>query len=176
MVDQDEADQRADGTPQQVQGKIAEGDAFLAVDGVGSLEEVLLPLPLVPQFDLPSIDLWPPSLSPSGARRGIVRCRRRPDSGHEVVAFCKERLDDLPACIVRVGQEYTLPPHYANDLEKEGNQLVQESTLVAIRPDEAFVDAADQGNAEKVPQGVLYEHSQGLEGMAHDELGFGVVL
>jgi len=57
VIDQDEADQATQGSPQQVQGAVTQGEAALAVDGAGGGDEALVGAEELAELELAAIAL-----------------------------------------------------------------------------------------------------------------------
>jgi hypothetical protein len=96
-------------------------------------------------------------------------------ASEEVVLLEEERLDDLAGGVVGVGDQEEGVVHAGGDRQEEGSELVEEGALVAIGEDQTFVDAGDEGDGGDMSGEALDEQGEGLEGMAHEVLGFGVV-
>jgi hypothetical protein len=62
------------------------------------------------------------------------------------------------------------------DGEEEADEPVEQGAPVAVGEDEPFLDPAHQGGAEDLAQGPLHQQTDGLERVAEDEGGLGVVL
>jgi len=61
-------------------------------------------------------------------------------------------------------------------MEKESDYFIEQGSLVAVGPNQTFVDAGHQGNAEKLAQSAVNKQSKGLKRMPHDKGRFGIIL
>ncbi len=54
-------------------------------------------------------------------------------------------------------------------MEEEPDQFIEQGSLIAVGPEQALVDPAYQGDAEKLGQSAVNEQSEGLKRMPHDK-------
>ena len=108
MENHDEADEDADGTPQQVGGPEPDSHTLLAINGAGRLLEPVGVFEQGCEFDLLPV-LGGPALGPRAVRR---RGRRREeryavafDARDQVVAVGQQSANNFAAGIVGVGHE-----------------------------------------------------------------------
>ena len=163
-------------SPEEVQAEVLEADVAFSIDGAWGCDKILRASPLVPQMHLFSVELGTSTFSFLGRRGGVICHAGGLQAGNEVVSSLKERFDHLPAGVVGIGNEYRRSLQAADDLKEECCHFVEESSFVAVGPDQALVDPAGERNAKELTCSGIYEQSDGLEGVPHDEGWFGIVL
>ncbi len=176
MADEDEAHEPPDRPPEQILGAVGDPDVRLVVDGAGSGLEAALALKPLQEADLPAVAARATPALPPRDRRRPVGHGIAADAGDEVMALREQRQDHLGAGVEGVGHQNHARRELPGDLEEQLHQAVQQRAAQLGRAiDHALMDPRRQGDRGDESAGGAHEQGQGLEGMAVDELGLGVV-
>jgi hypothetical protein len=176
MVDEDEANELAGRPPDEIAGRILDLDIGLVIDGAECREEALVGAQQVAELAFSSVL--------AGSSWSAARSRRRDLEGHsiaahtgdEMMSLLEERSDDLAAGIVGVGDEEDRTWNLLCDFEEEIDQAVEQRTSKLLgRVDHPLVDACCERDGGHTRAWGPYELCDGLEGVALDPLGLGVI-
>lgn len=97
------------------------------------------------------------------------------DPGKEVMAFGQEGEDDLFVGVKGVGDKEDLFGETPLDGIEELMDLLGEGFLVLRRRDDSFMNSGEEGDGLELVFVDFCQESDGLEGMAEDVRGLGVV-
>ena len=143
---------------------------MFAIDGARGGYESFWLLEQGHELDLAAIEFG------AAATRGLAGGRLisgggAPQATDQVVSLFQEGASDFAAGIVSVGQQ--VKGNLQRQVEDQSHQFVQLGATAPIGENQAFMDAAGQWHRQTAAQG-LDQQGDGLAGMAHDEVGFGV--
>ncbi len=175
MIDQDEAYQAPQRSPEQIPGQESHGHAALAVDRTCHLlPQIGRGIEQGPQFDLAAIEARPaapPWADGSGERFKGDRVATQPrDQG---AAARQSPVGHRGAGVIGVGDH----DEGLCDAQRigEGTEFLGQGAMIAITELYSLVDASRERNGQKRACGSDQDGDH-LDGVAHDELGLGVVL
>ena len=172
VYDGHEADELSGRTPQQVANTKAKNDLVLAVNGTGSLLHRSGIGKQRVELDLFAIALGCSPLALAFRRfGGFVGNRVGSNTAEQVMTLLKQGFDDLARGVVGIGDkvERGLDVHGP----EQAKHFVEQGTLVAIEPNQTFMDPRSKRYGEHA-RGRVNEQTDGLQGVPHDVLGLGV--
>src|SRR6266852_2886070 len=90
-----------------------------------------------------------------------------------MMAVAKKAAGEFSGGVIGVGDDGdSFPPR---ESQEELAQFIEQGTPIPVGPDQAFVDAGGNGDAQ-ADAGYLDQQGNGLTGMAHDERSLGVAV
>jgi len=165
VADGDESNENSDGAPEEVNAPDMNVDVVIVVEGAVQSEHGVRIIEEGGKVHLGPVDSWPATLADERGLRGKVGDGVDTDPRDQVVALTEEGLDDLPGCVVGIGDQI----EWDGDQERleELDDLVEEGPLVSIGEDKALMDTSHQGDANDAAES-LDNDSYGLTRVAHN--------
>ena len=171
MTDGDEADEEAEGTPEEIGRADTDLDAMFVVDGGVDGEHGERIIEERAKRDVVAIDARAAALADGRWDRGKVGDGVETDAADDMDALVEQRKEDFSRGVEGVDDE--VEGDRDSEFKEEGDHFVEEGAIVPVGEDEAFVDTGSQRDTNDAFE-ALSEDADGLTGMAHDPGGLGV--
>jgi hypothetical protein len=175
VVDEDETHDAASRSPEQVQTAVAQHHVLFPVDGAERGNEPCSVLGNLLDLNFRAVDPRPSLASVRRRHRRVVGDRVAANPAHQVVSTLDQGGDDGAAGVVGIGDQEELAVPDPGEREQQGHQFVEEGPMVTVREHQPLVDTRYQRHSGDLAGGTLDQEGDGLEGVAHDVFGLGIV-